>query len=242
MGIRGLSVILALAAASFAGTWVVSPGKGSHASAAGPPAFVSEVQRTSGTSSSGVTNLTLTGGIAQGHLGVLFTVGENGSTTNTPFTDSKGNSWVRVSWVGNDGNATQGVTQFWAYINTALVSGDTFPLDWTGSFTNKTSVLVDLSGCSSTQYDVNVQRTVFTTGVTESGTTTAANTLCIGILTLDRAGTYSGGSWTTSGTSFSIGARTGYIIYKQLSAAGAQNPGGTWSTGGGQANGWTAFK
>lgn len=206
-----------------------------------PPEFVSATR--SDTSGSGNTELTIaTTSIPAGYRVVIAAVGNSGAKISS-ITDSRGNSYAPMTSAGADGTATQGVSIFSAHVATELQIGDKITIVWnTATFQNKAVWLCRLRNCAvSGQPNVTKARSVYATSVSEAATTTEANTVTIGLLSVGGASdTYSGGSWTSVNNSGASGRMT-YLISATFSTAGSKNPSGTWATGGGQANCWAAF-
>lgn len=205
-----------------------------------PPSFVGLVQLFSAYSSSN-SAIVLTGAVAAGNRVVLLAVGANGARISS-VSDTRGNTYTVDTYAGNDGTATQRVSMASAHVGTALQVGDTITVVWSdANFQGKNIYVCNLANCASTgQPNVTKARTVFAQLVSEAASTTETNTVAIGIISIGGAGTYSGGSWTTIGTTDYSGRRV-YAIYSVLSSSGSQNPSGTWNAANGQANCWAAY-
>ncbi len=207
-----------------------------------PPEFVSQTRNDS--ASGGNTTLTVaTTNIPAGYRVVIAALGNSGAKISS-ITDSRLNTYSPITSAGADGTATQGVSIFSAHVTTELQVGDTIIVVWnTATFQNKAVWLCRLKNCASSgQPNVTKARTVYATSVSEAATTTEANTVTVGLLSVGGASdTYSGGSWTSVNNSGASGRMT-YLISAAFTTAGSKNPSGTWATGGGQANCWAAFK
>lgn len=239
---RASKLLLGLAALFCLGaTWMASPGKGSHASAAGPPAF--NQLETSGTvGSSTSTTVTLPNAIASGKIIVLLTA-TNADAEPSSVSDTRGNTWT-VETTQSD--AFTSSTLCWAYVSTPIQASDTLTIVWdSASSQSKGWIVLTLNNCSSVgQPDAEVASGGFASSVSISASNTAANTVFIGQMVIDSGGkTYSGGSWTNVAAASDVGGnRTVQAVYKVTSSAASQSPGGSWSGAGTQYNVLTAFK
>lgn len=213
--------------------------------AGGTPAWVGEIQRGSVNDANATAIITLSAGIAQGHTIAVVVLSSAGALTSAAV-DSKLNTYLTPVTSGNDGTASQGCSIIYAYATTALVTSDTITITWGGTTGSQVKAwcVVDLSGCASAgQPDQTKARSVYGSTVSEAASTTATKTTLLGLLTLDdNTKTYGSSSWTVSGAAMDASTRRSYIVHKDVSAAGSQNPGGSWSGASGQANAWAALK
>lgn len=215
------------------------------------PAFVREALRTTvegGFASVVVLPLTGTTTIPSGHRAVLALAVAQTITVSS-LTDDAGNTWA-VDLTGSPAGQS-GIAICSSPLGFSLAASNNITITFSSTAAFPIAVsLNDLSGTAgSGQPDSTAGvSTTFATSVSIPGTTIASNTVAIGVLTNDNNGTYtySGSAWTIigTGTQYSSGAsRICNFVTKTFSAAGAQDPGGTWTTGNiNQVNGWAAYK
>jgi hypothetical protein len=212
-------------------------------SAASSPAWGGEVQRGYVAEADATTTFTVASTISAGNRAVIACSAAS-ATNLISVTDTQGNTWTVHKKV-QDGFQVAAIAS--AHITTALTTSDSITLEWNdANYLGKNWLLAYLTGCASSgQPDQTAEQVAYGTSVNVTASTTAANTVIVGILYTDNnTATYSSGSWTTEGTYHdnTQNSKRNLYIRTTETSAGSKNPGGSWSGAGGMMNAWVAFK
>jgi hypothetical protein len=172
--------------------------------------------RNGGTNStkSTVTSLSVTvpaGGHAAGNLVVLFVGYTTIFSPTVTATDSKGNTWVQLGWIGQNNSSWAASAIFASQLATALLSGDTITFtNSTQTFTQCALNSAEFSGVSVTTDVSNTAAVSATSSTTTPAlasnlTTTNTSDLALAVVGLpgpigdtftNDAATWDGSTWT----------------------------------------------
>jgi hypothetical protein len=151
------------------------------------------------------------------------------SATLSSVTDSKGNTWTVDATSSSAANCISSAS---ANLTTALVSGDTITLTWTGNVSGKAFHILNFSGLVTSALK-DVSAASGGTGTTVAGpsvTTTQADDLLIGFYGTSSSITVSSTTWTSTGTQASIAGPTSIdSVYIEETSTGTYNPSVTYS-------------
>ena len=212
----------------------------------GTPAWGGEVQRsTDNWGDSNPVVITLSGGISAGDTAVLCFTAISIEHLVTGVTDSKGNTWAVDAATSYSSNPDVAIAH--AYISTALVTTDTISVTMNDVFYSpKGWALFYLTDVASSGQPDNAEsdEDEWAQTVSLAGSTTATNTVAIGIIAGSTASLTYSGDWTQIGDVLDLeGDKRFYFLRATFSSAGTQNPGGTWTTEAlSQANAWVSYK
>jgi len=220
---------------------VVSGGGG------GTPTFVSELTRNFETDSiSPSTTAGLGATIPVNDRIVIIINWADATETVSSVSDTKGNTYTKLKEQLHTVGAQHNQSIWSANVGTGLTSTDTISITWgSPAFTYRTWAVFRVTGCNTTtQPDQSASVDSFNTTVTCAASTTAANTVAIGVVDLaDNTHNYTGSNWTVSGTFLAwASASRNYYVYKNITASGSQDPGGTLGSNDNYAVCWVALK
>ncbi len=230
----------------FFGQQIVAAGGGG-----GTPTFGSEIARNIETSSaSSTTTAAVSGAVAQNERVVIIVTWNSASQTITSVTDTKGNTYSKLKESLAVGGGADNLSLWSANAGTALTTSDTLTINWgTAGNTYRAWAVFRLTGCNTTtQPDVTANADAFNTAVTAAASTTTANTVVLGVVFLNNnfaSKQYSLPNWTASGArqDWAAGDKQNAFLYKNLTATGSQDPGGTITpTAENYSVIWVAFK
>ncbi len=205
------------------------------------PTWGGEVDRWAETAAGATSTITLTGGVALGNTVVVFIEWNSGTQTLTSIADTQGNTYT-IHQNLNFGT-TQNIAVATAYATTALVATNTVTITWgSEAYTFRGATVAYVTGCASSgQPDQSANATTTGTAVSAAASTTETNTVGVGVIQSDDA-TYGSSSWTVSGAAHVISSNNHYYVYKNITASGSQDPGGTLSASKEWGCVWAALK
>lgn len=219
-----------------------------NSTVAASPTFNAELNdRWTATASGSTSVRTLVGSCAAGHTLAVAVGWISATQTISSVTDSRSNTYtvhtISSSWDGGNGKLQ------WAsgYMTTALQVGDTVTITWASpALTYRAFAYFDVSNAASAgQPDQQSSAIGNSTSPSASASTTATNTCLLGIVGLaSNSRTYGSSNWTVSGAVHDwpdLQDRT-YYMYKNASASGAQDPGGTVNASINWGVSWIALK
>jgi hypothetical protein len=204
------------------------------------PAYVAEVgTRFSATSSSSTSVLTVSATVPVGRRVVVVVNTASGSQTADSMTDSKGNTYTKVS-DSISGDDIRRVI-FSAPVTTELVSSDTITVTWgSAHFSYRGMAAFALANAATLDTENNTYQS-FTDSPSSPDTTTAAATVAIGVLRTAQTRTYTT-AWQAIGAAHDFGeGNRAYYFFEEFASAGSKNPAGSLSGFGIAAISWVAY-
>lgn len=248
----GVVILLFLAEANAQTANVTTANIGSIVAAGGggggsTPTFGGELGRWTETSSNATTVQNPSSNVATGSTVVCIIEWNSASQTLTSVTDSGGNTYTINVNVVNNPNSNDHIAIATAYVSTALTTSSTITVNWgSAAYTYRAGANFYATGtASSGQPDATASNNSYGTTVTISASTTATKTCLIGLVELtSTSDTYSASNWTVSGTNqdWQGATRRNYYAYKNATANGTQNPGGSFSVNETWGGAWVALK
>jgi hypothetical protein len=220
---------------------IVSAAITNNSTIPGAPDYVEEVARITSSASTTAT-FTISSNVASGRT-VAVLIRSVGNAVSSA-TDTAGNTYaIRESRVWS---STQHATILTAYVTSGLSAGNTIVVTFAGAVTTARthgSVQV-LSGCDvhANQPDVTIDAGAFSSSPSAGASTTAANTVLVGMICAVASVDLSAPSWTQIGTENTGDTISSWYFYSTAASSGAKTMSATLSGNDTWAALWVALK
>lgn len=223
------------------------------ATAAAGGAAPARVQSTSATATNGSVSPTWSGATTAGNLLIAVVRAGRAHSAGVPTITATPAGWTSASADGTSDGASSTIAMRTAIYYKESAASETNNGTWTCStfMSNATLqvILIEVSGCATSssldvvQHSDDAVGTTVTSGVTGTTAATAqAAEFAVGIVGIAGA---DGGGFTTPLNSFTIDANStarAALLYKVLSATGAQSSGASWTNAGATCGSIATFK